>query len=307
VSSVFELPANQLNMTSPIPGSVKTPATHDRSVDTGGVTSRHRCVQPDRSEAALRINGVRLDPLAPDQIHDRVRSLVDCGLSHVVHFLPAHPTVIARNDPVYRDVLNRGDLNLVDGASVALAARLFGHAASRTTGSDALSLLPRTGVQSGLRHYLYGGAPQVVAKLRERLERDCPGVDVVGAESPPFRDLDDDELVQAATRIREAGTDLLWIGIGTPRQDLVADRLRELEAAPVILCVGAAFDFVAGTKKRAPRWMRSIGMEWLFRLASEPTRLWRRYLIGNAQFLAGVLHDFIKARRPGRGDSSPMA
>jgi hypothetical protein len=90
----------------------------------------------------LRINGVRLDPLAPDQLHERVSSFVGCGLSHVVHFLPAHPTVIARKDLAYRDVLNRGDLNLVDGASVALAAKLFGHQAPRTTGSDALSMLP---------------------------------------------------------------------------------------------------------------------------------------------------------------------
>ncbi len=251
-------------------------------------------MEADRSEAALRINGVRLDPLAPDQLSDRVCSFVRCGLSHVVHFLPAHPTVIARSDPAYRDVLNRGDLNLVDGASVALAARLFGHKVPRTTGSDAISILPCLGLRSGLRHYLYGGAPQVVARLQERLERDCPGVEVVGFESPPFRDLDDEELVEAASRIREAGTDLLWIGIGTPRQDQVADRLRKLKVAPVILCVGAAFDFVAGAKTRAPRWMRSLGMEWLFRLATEPRRLWQRYLIGNAQFVAGVAIDYLR-------------
>jgi len=264
------------------------------------VMSRHRCVEADRSEAALRINGVRLDPLAPDQLPARVCSFVSCGLSHVIHFLPAHPTVIARSNPAYRDVLNRGDLNLVDGASVALAARLFGHTAARTTGSDALLMLPRLGLRSRLRHYLYGGAPQVDAQLKERFERDCPGIEVVGVESPPFRDLDNEELVRTATRIREAGTDLLWVGIGTPRQDLVADRLRTLAAAPVILCVGAAFDFVAGSKRRAPRWVRWIGMEWLFRLGTEPRRLWRRYLVGNGQFLAGVLGDAIFRRSPDR-------
>src|SRR5262245_65808178 len=107
-------------MTVPKPGSTRTPETDDPA---GVAAGHHRCVAADRSETAPRVNGVRLDPLSANELPGRICSFVDCGLSHVVHFLPAHPTVIARNDSVYRDVLNRGDLNLVDGASVALAAR----------------------------------------------------------------------------------------------------------------------------------------------------------------------------------------
>jgi N-acetylglucosaminyldiphosphoundecaprenol N-acetyl-beta-D-mannosaminyltransferase len=257
------------------------------------LSTAHACVEPDGSTEALRVNGVRLDPLPLELLLDRIASFVDCGRSHVVHFLPADPTVIARRDPAYREVLNRGDLNLVDGASVALAARLFGHEAPRLTGSDALSYLASEGVSAGFRHYLYGGAPAVVSRLGETLTRQCPGIEIVGVESPPFRALDDEELRETAEQIRATGADLLWIGLGTPKQDVVAERLRELGAAPVILCVGAAFDFVAGTKRRAPRLMRSLGLEWLFRLGSEPARLWRRYLIGNAQFVAGVLRDYV--------------
>jgi N-acetylglucosaminyldiphosphoundecaprenol N-acetyl-beta-D-mannosaminyltransferase len=257
----------------------------------------HRCAihRPDRD---LLINGVRLDPLPPERLNERMSSFVDCGLGHVVHFLPAHPTVLARGDAAYREILNRGDLNLVDGASVALAARLYGHAAPRTTGSDALALLTGQGVESR-SHYFYGAAPDVVSQLQRRLEVDNPCIEIVGAESPPFRDLRDEELVEAAMRIRRSGAQLLWIGIGTPKQDLVAERFRQLDAAPVILCVGAAFDFAAGSKRRAPAWMQSIGMEWLFRLLDEPGRLWRRYLIGNAQFVAGVVIDLVRPRSGG--------
>lgn len=254
------------------------------------VTRGHVCPR-EVADKSLWVNGVRVDPLEPAELADWASSSLRCGQSHVVHFLPAHPIVVAEGDHAYRDVLNRGDLNLVDGAAVALAALLKGRRSRRTTGSDALALLADWGVESNVGHYLYGSTPEVVEKLRNRLERENPGITVTGAESPPFRDLDDEELQEAAMRIRETGADLLWIGLGTPKQDLVAERLRELGAAPVILCVGAAFDFVAGTKRRAPRWMRAIGMEWAFRLASEPTRLWRRYLIGNARFVGGVVRD----------------
>lgn len=257
--------------------------------------SAHRC-RRTASHEPLLVNRVRLDPVAPDELPGRVAAFLACGRSHVVHFVPAHPTVLARRDDAYREVLNRGALNAVDGASVALAARLHGRRAPRTTGSDALAVLPRWGREDGISHYLYGGAPAVVRRLRERLEREVPGIEIAGAESPPFRDLSDDELEDAAVRIRATGADLLWIGLGSPKQDLVAERLLELEAAPVILCVGAAFDFVAGSKRRAPRWMRSVGLEWLFRLVQEPRRLWRRYLIGNARFVADVLGDVVRAR-----------
>ena len=251
------------------------------------------------------VNRVRVDRYGPSELPGLITSFLRCGRSHVVHFLPAHPIVLAERDEDYRDVLNRGDLNLIDGASVALAILLQGQLCARTTGSDALEMLPGWGVEAGVRHYLYGGTPEGVETLRRRLEENHPGVDVVGADSPPYRELSGDELEETASRIREAGTDLLWVGLGTPRQDLVADRLRRLGAAPVILCVGAAFDFVARTKRRAPSWMRAIGMEWLFRLLTEPRRLWRRYLIGNAQFIGRTVSNRATAHREPRSPTDP--
>jgi N-acetylglucosaminyldiphosphoundecaprenol N-acetyl-beta-D-mannosaminyltransferase len=242
------------------------------------------------------INGVRLDPMSPSELPGAIEQLLACGRSHVVHFLPAHPTVLARRDPEYRAVLNRGELNLVDGASVALGLRLSGRRAPRTTGSAALKLLSARGVEMGVRHYLFGGTPEVVERLRRRLEQDHPGIEIVGAESPPFRDLGTEDLEGASERIRASGAHLVWVGLGSPKQDRVAEQLCEFGAAPVLLCVGAAFDFISGEKRRAPWWMQRAGLEWLHRLLSEPKRLWRRYLIGNPVFVAGVLLDCLRTR-----------
>jgi N-acetylglucosaminyldiphosphoundecaprenol N-acetyl-beta-D-mannosaminyltransferase len=208
-----------------------------------------------------------------------------------VHFCAAHPTVEARSDGGYREILNRGALNVPDGMPVAWAARMFGSSTERLAGTDAMGLTIGWGLDRGLGHYLYGSTPETLRRLRAQLEARYPGIRIVGAESPPFRSLSEGEVEDAAGRIREAGADALWVGLGAPKQDLMAFRLRTKGAAPVILCVGAAFDFVAGPKDRAPVWMQRSGLEWAHRLGSEPGRLWKRYLVGNTRFVAGVARD----------------
>jgi N-acetylglucosaminyldiphosphoundecaprenol N-acetyl-beta-D-mannosaminyltransferase len=254
------------------------------------VLAGHSC---RRNGHGARVNGVRIDPTSPDRFLLAVDSFLRCGRSHVIHFLAADPTVLARRDPRYRDVLNLGDLNLPDGMAVAWASRMFGYPTPRFAGTDALTLTVARGVQWNLRHYLYGGSEEVLGNLRRHLETLYPTAVIAGAESPPFRPLSGEEIGAAAWRIRSSGAEAVWVGLGTPKQDIVAQQLRELEAAPLILCVGAAFDFVAGAKPRAPRWMRRSGMEWVFRLKSEPRRLWRRYLLGNPRFVAGLVVDLI--------------
>lgn len=246
------------------------------------------------------MNGVRIDPVTPSELLEVAGSFLDCGRSHVAHFCAAHPTVEARNDESYRRLLNEGDLNVPDGAPVAWAARLQGVPARRQPGTDSLHLLMGWGVPRDLRHFLYGATDETLHAMRERLQEAYPGVRVVGAESPPFRAIDDAELDDTVARIRAAEADVVWVGLGAPKQDLMGARLRERSAAPLIMCVGAAFDFVAGRKRRAPAWMQRLGLEWLHRLASEPERLWKRYLVGNTMFLVGVLAD-----RPWRRRVSP--
>jgi N-acetylglucosaminyldiphosphoundecaprenol N-acetyl-beta-D-mannosaminyltransferase len=237
------------------------------------------------------VNGVRIDPVTPGLLEEALEAFERCGQPHVVHFLAADPTVRARRDDSYRDILNRGDLNVPDGAGVAWAARLGGHAARRLPGTEAMHLISRWSLRESRSHYLYGGSPRTISRCVESLKRAHPGIRIVGAESPPYRALSDTELEAVAQRMRAAQADVVWVGLGTPKQDFEAERLRQLDAAPVIACVGAAFDFVAGTKQRAPVWMQRSGMEWLHRLGSEPSRLWKRYVVGNPAFVAGVLKD----------------
>jgi N-acetylglucosaminyldiphosphoundecaprenol N-acetyl-beta-D-mannosaminyltransferase len=259
-----------------------------------GASDGHTC---ERRSDGPRVNGVRIDPMSPAGFLHVVDSFLDCGKAHVFHFNAAHPTVEARHDPAYRDLLNAGDLNLADGMPVAWAAKRRGQPVLRLAGTDGMSALSAWGIDRGLRHYLYGATDETLARMQANLEGTYPGILVVGVESPPFREVTDEELDEAVARMKAAGADAVWIGLGAPKQDVMGGRLRDRDAAPLLFCVGAAFDFLGGTKKRAPAWMRRYGLEWLHRLVSEPRRLWKRYLVGNTQFVAGVAWDRLRGIR----------
>lgn len=254
-------------------------------------------VRPVEGRRATLVNGVRFDAVSRSELLQALDGFLADGGSHIVHFFAGHPTVLARSDAVYREIVNRGDLNIADGASVALAMRMLGAPTGRITGSDAMSAVCDWGIPRGLRHYFYGGTPEVLDRLRSVLLREHPGLEIAGLDAPPFAPVTNAGLDEAAERIREARADVVWVGLGVPKQDLAADGLCGRGAARVIVCVGAAFDFVSGAKPRAPRWMQRLGLEWIYRLASEPRRLWRRYLIGNPEFVAGVFWDYLRGAR----------
>lgn len=263
-------------------------------MSAGAPPDGHACTPtPD----GPRVNGVRIDPHTAVSYLARVQDFLACGRSHVVHFCSAHTTVEARRNARYREVVNRGDLNLPDGAAVAWALALYGLRARRLPGTEGLHALAGWGQARGLAHYFYGATGDVLDALVGNLRAAHPELRVAGLEAPPFRPSTDEELGESVARMRDAGTHALWVGLGTPKQDLVAERLRAMDAAPVILCVGAAFDFVAGSRARAPAWMQGAGLEWAHRLASDPVRLWRRYLLGNPTFVAGVLLDRLRGGR----------
>ena len=167
---------------------------------------------------------------------------------------------------------------------------------TRVDGPTSMKLIMRHGAELGWRHYLYGGSPHSLPLLMEKLQKDIPSVSIVGSDSPPFRDLSTDETAAALERINSAEPHFVWVGLGMPKQELWMARHQHLIKAPVMLGVGAAFDFHAGVKRRAPLWMQNSGLEWLHRLSSEPKRLGRRYLHGNARFLMLVAQDLIKER-----------
>jgi N-acetylglucosaminyldiphosphoundecaprenol N-acetyl-beta-D-mannosaminyltransferase len=208
-----------------------------------------------------------------------------------VHLCNAYTLSLADRDPEYLRRLNRGDLNLPDGVPVAVVGRLRGSAISGPVrGKDLFESVLDSGRPTGTRHVLYGSTPSVVETAARALADKYPGVQIVAAEAPPFRPLTDEERERLVARLHMWAAEVVWVGLGTPKQDEFAEDMKQRYGAAFV-AVGAAFDFVAGSKKEAPRWLRGTGLEWVHRLMSEPRRLWRRYLIGNAVFLRGVARD----------------
>jgi N-acetylglucosaminyldiphosphoundecaprenol N-acetyl-beta-D-mannosaminyltransferase len=215
------------------------------------------------------------------------------GVGRSVHLCNAYTLSLATRDQDYAELLNRGDLNLTDGTPLVWLGRRLGFQidpATRPRGCDVFTETVVAGQPYGLRHYLYGATPDVVARLGARLRRIAPVAEIVGEEAPPFRPLTPAEEDDLVDRVRDAGADVVWVGIGTPKQDVFVDAFRHRMGATLV-AVGAAFDFLAGTKKEAPAWMKASGMEWAYRFGSEPRRLWKRYLVGNAVFVSNVMRN----------------
>ena len=198
--------------------------------------------------------------------------------------------VLADEDARMRQAYSATDLSLVDGMPVLWAAKALGvPLPQKISGSDLLLPLIERAAQSGWRVYFLGGREGVAESAKEILERDYPGLRVVGTSSPMI-DLDatpsDQKDIVAA--VQAARPHLLFLALGAPKQEIWAHRIRELVRPAVIVCVGASLDFVAGVVRRAPRWMSENGLEWLFRLAQEPRRMSQRYLVRDPKFVAIV-------------------
>lgn len=204
-----------------------------------------------------------------------------------VHLCNAYTLSLVDRDERLAAALQRAHLNLPDGTPVAWIGRKHGCTAP-VRGPALVREVAALGAPLGIAHYFYGGAAGVAQALGERLSADVPGLVVAGAESPPFGEPTPDALDEAAARMTAAGSSVVWVGLGTPRQDYVVPLLADrLEA--VVVPVGAAFDFLTGRVKEAPAVLHGSSLEWVHRLASDPRRLWRRYAVGNPRFLLSAL------------------
>lgn len=196
---------------------------------------------------------------------------------------PVHSIMECRRSQEVRRVFNGAGMVTPDGMPVVWVARWSGHPdVDRVYGPDLmLAVLER----EQHRHFFYGGGPGVAPRLAEEMKRKFPKLDVAGYLEPPFAPLDALSTPEAAATINATKPDIVWVGMSSPKQDLWMARMRSLLEAPVLIAVGAAFDFHTGMVKQAPRWMQRSGLEWFFRLITEPRRLWRRYLVDNPWFL----------------------
>jgi N-acetylglucosaminyldiphosphoundecaprenol N-acetyl-beta-D-mannosaminyltransferase len=210
--------------------------------------------------------------------------------SMLVDHMPVHGLIEASQDPSLQNKLNRFDIVAPDGQPVRWVLNRIHktNLSDRVYGPELMLRLCREAEREGVGAYLYGSQLSVLDCLQHNLIRRFPNLRIAGAESPPFRPLTTDEDHAAVDRINQSGAGLIFLGLGCPKQEHFAyDHRHKIKG--VQLCVGAAFDFHAGCKRVAPRWMQRHGLEWAFRLITEPRRLWRRYLVTNSLFMLKVI------------------
>lgn len=217
------------------------------------------------------------------------------GQGHHVHLANAFTLALADGDDELRRILAGNAINFADGRPITWVARLLRRSKKfqQIRGPQLFEDVINIGRTSELRHYLLGSTENVLDNLEKNIQRKFPGTVVVGRKSPKFRQLSAGELAIQDEDITSCQPDIVWVGLGTPKQDFEAARLASV--MPVVAVgVGAAFDFTAGSLKPAPRWMSITGLEWTHRLSREPRRLWKRYLLGNLGFVKAVLNEAIR-------------
>jgi len=231
--------------------------------------------------------GVQVTPTNYEEATETIVEAAKQRQTAVVSCHAVHAIVTASCDRSLREKVNTFDMITPDGQPVRWALNLLHRTklTDRVYGPGLTLSLCEKAAQQGVSVYLYGGSPDVVEKMRENLLKQYPSLKIAGYESPPFRPLTPEEDEQMVQRVNASGAGVVFIGLGCPKQDLFAyDHRDRIQAVQV--CVGAAFDFHAGTLPQAPGWMQRRGLEWFFRFTQEPRRLWRRYLVTNTIFLA---------------------
>ena len=262
------------------------------------LSSRLRRDHAERKIPSFRVLGVRVHAVQMPEALERLRFWIDDAqpITRYVAVTGMHGVAEARQDAQFRQVLNTADLVVPDGMPLVWLGRIHGfRLRERVCGSELMDAFCRT-TGSAYRHFFFGGAPGVAQRLAKVLHEKY-GIVIAGTYTPPFRPLTAAEENELALRVKEALPDVLWVGLSTPKQENWMYEHRYKMRVPVMLGVGAAFDMNSGNSRRAPAWMRVNGLEWLYRLASEPRRLWKRYLITIPAAVAFVCIELLPFRR----------
>ncbi len=247
----------------------------------------------------VNVIGVGVSAVNMQQALATVSGWIDRGERHYVCVTGVHGVMESYRSPELRRIHNQAGMVTPDGMPLAWLLRLAGfYDSDRVCGPEMMPQLFVASQARGDRHYLYGGSPQALRLLRQRLLQLAPDAQVVGTHSPPYRPLTPEEDAAIVAEINQSGADIVWVGLSTPKQErwMAAHRAR-LNAAALI-GVGAAFDINAGLVRRAPAFLRRTGLEWTYRLVLEPRRLWWRYLSSNPAFVALVAMQRIGLYRP---------
>jgi len=260
---------------------------------------------PSPGAAALRppaetVVGVPLALTDYERTMDWMDAVVAEREKAMVTAAAVHLVMVAREDEATRTAIaDPRVLAVPDGQPLVWALKALGHTdASRVYGPNLMAAYLERSTRTGTRHYLYGGRNQgALVQLVNELRRRYPGLQIVGGYSPPFRPLTPEEEDFVIDDIHRSGADVVWVGTGQPKQEQWMYAFRDRLEAPVLAGVGAAFDFHAGLVPQAPAWMQASGLEWVYRLAHEPRRLWRRYARYNPLFVAAFVRQWVAELR----------
>ncbi|WGR91214.1 WecB/TagA/CpsF family glycosyltransferase [Bradyrhizobium sp. ISRA443] len=258
---------------------------------------------PDRGD----VLGVNVSAITMDDAIATLEGWIEEGRREYVCVTGAHGVMECRRDPSLRRIHNDAGMVTPDGVPLVYFLRLIGkQRTQRVYGPDLMREVTAVSARRGYRQFYYGGDVGLAEKLKETLVRATPGLQVVGTYSPPFRTLTPDEDRAVIDMINAARPDIVWVGLSTPKQERWMAAHLGLIEAPVMIGVGAAFDFLAGTKRQAPRWMQRHCLEWLFRLCSEPRRLWRRYVYIVPGFSCLAAGELLRRAMRGRESAGAM-
>jgi N-acetylglucosaminyldiphosphoundecaprenol N-acetyl-beta-D-mannosaminyltransferase len=247
---------------------------------------------------AFFIAGVRIHALRVADVVSTIDAWIRNRRQDYIVLTGAHGVVEMQSDPELLAINNRAGLTTPDGMPVVWVGKLKGHSdIEKVYAPDVMAATFRDGVPKHYRHFLYGGDEGVADQLARALEERYPGIQIAGTYCPPFRPLDDREAADVARLINDTDPHIVWIGLGCPKQERWMQRFRPLLRAPVLIGVGAGFDFLSGRKPLAPRWIQQSGFEWFYRLLSEPGRLWPRYKRVVPVFLYVALKELLASRR----------
>jgi len=252
----------------------------------------------DMESARVNVLGVGISVLNLPLALERLAATVARGEQGYVCVTGVHGVMEAQEDPALRAILNQSLLTTPDGMPMVWLGRWAGHREmDRVYGPDLMLEVMAQSPARGWRHFFYGGANGAAVELREKLTARFPGLEVVGVYEPPFRPLNASEQAELHALVAASRPHFFWVGLSTPKQErFMAEYLPRLPVN-VMLGVGAAFDFHSGRVKQAPRWIQRSGFEWLYRVAHDPRRLWRRYLRHNPRFVLAVLAQKLGWRR----------
>lgn len=224
------------------------------------------------------ILGTYVSALNMDMALAQIDFWIKEGICNYVCVTPAHSIMDGYHHSDLRAIFNASGMTVPDGMAIVWLLKMKGHqSVGRVYGPDLLMAACEYGCDKDYRHYFYGGASDVTGKLIQKISAKIPNLQVAGVSSPPFRPLTAEEDEAVINAINSSGANILWVGLGSPKQEIWMDKHLARIHVPVMVGVGAAFDFLSGNKPQAPLWMQRNGFEWLFRFLHEPKRLWPRY------------------------------